>query len=166
MELHYDVWRLWQSSHTSKSTTQQCYFNDCQSIELFLLYKHQKAGKPLVDQSTQEPVKDIFGQPIVCDGAWRAPDSIKTFNAAIANLHTANNQNGVYYEACKDCYAIHENGWYKGCVCHSGCPLTQRSGDPANATEYANSKAEVQKKDANYEKKGSSQLIPADLYFL
>ena len=31
----------------------------------------------------------------------------------------------------------------RGCVCHSGCPLTQRSGDPTNATEYTNSKAEV-----------------------
>ena len=46
-------------------------------------------------------------------------------------------------------------------------PLTQRSGDPTNAaTEYPNSKAAVQKKDANYEKKGSSQLIPADSHFL
>ena len=136
------------------------------SIELFLLYKRQKAGTPLLDPSTQEPVNDIFGKPFVCDGTWRAPDSNKIFNAAIANLHTANNQKGVYHEACKDCLAIHENDQYKGCVRHSGCPLTQRSGDPTNATEYTNSKAEVQKKDANYEKKGSSQLIPADLRFL
>ena len=62
------------------------------SIELFLLYKHQKAGTPLLDPSTQEPVNDIFGKPFVCDGTWRAPDSNKIFNAAIANLHTANNQ--------------------------------------------------------------------------
>ena len=48
----------------------------------------------------------------------------------------------------------------------SGCPQTQRSGDPTNATEYANSIAEVQKKYATYEKKGSSQLIPANLCFL
>ena len=136
------------------------------SIELFLLYNHQKAGTPLLDPSTQEPVKDIFGKPFVCDGTWRAPDSNKIFNAAIASLHTANNQKDVYCEAYKDYLAIHENDWYKWCVHHSGCPLTQRSGDPTSATEYANSKAEVQKKDANYEKKGSSQLIPADLCFL
>ena len=48
----------------------------------------------------------------------------------------ANNQKGVYHEACKDCLAIHENDQYKGCVHDSGCPLTQRSGDPTNATEY------------------------------
>ena len=110
--------------------------------------------------STQELVKDIFGKPFVCDEIWRAPDSNKIFNAANANLHAPNNQKGVYHEACKDCLAIHENDWYKGCGCHSGCPLTQKSGDPTNATEY------VQKTDANYEKKGSSQLIPADLHFL
>ena len=86
------------------------------SIELFLLYKCQKAGTPLLDPSTQEPVNDIFGKPFVCDGRWRAPDSNKIFNAAIANLHTANNQEGVYHEACKDCLAIHENDRYKGCV--------------------------------------------------
>ena len=116
------------------------------SIELFLLYKSQKAGTPPLDLSTQEPVNDIFGKPFVCDGTWRAPDSNKIFNAAIANLHTANSQKGVYHEACKDCLAIHENDWYKGCVCHSGCPRTQRSSDPTNATEYTNSKAEVQKR--------------------
>ena len=135
-------------------------------IELFLLYKCQKAGTPILDPSTQDPVKDIFGKPFVCDGTWRAPDSNKIFNAAIANLHTANSQKGVYHEVCKDCLAIHENDQYKGCVHHSGCPLTQRSGDPTNATEYANSKAEVQNQNANYEKKRSSQLIPADLHFL
>ena len=32
------------------------------SIELFLLYKCQKAGTPLLDPSTQEPVNDIFGK--------------------------------------------------------------------------------------------------------
>ena len=84
------------------------------SIELFLLYKRQKAGTPLLDPSTQEPVNDIFGKAFVCDGTWRAPDSNKIFNAAIANLHTANNQKGVYREACKDCLAIHENDRYKG----------------------------------------------------
>ena len=99
-----------------------------------------------------------------CDGTWRAPDSNKILNAAIANLHTAYNQKHVYCEACHDCLTIHENDWYKGCVCHSGCPQTQRSGDPTNVTEYANSKAEVQK-NANYEMKRSSQLIPADLHF-
>ena len=31
------------------------------SIELFLLYKRQKAGTPLLDPSTQEPGYDIFG---------------------------------------------------------------------------------------------------------
>ena len=97
------------------------------SIELFLLYKCQKAGTPLLDPSTQEPVNDIFGKPFVCDGTWRALDPNKIFNAAIANLHTANNQKGVYHEACKHSPAIHENDQYKGCVCHSGCPLTQRS---------------------------------------
>ena len=56
------------------------------SIEIFLLYKHQKAGKPLPDPSTLEPVKDIFGKPFVCNGTWRAPDSNKIFNVAIANL--------------------------------------------------------------------------------
>ena len=44
----------------------------------------------------------FFGKPFVCDGTWRAPDSNKIFHAAIANLHTANNQKGVYQEACKD----------------------------------------------------------------
>ena len=72
------------------------------SIELFLLYKRQKAGTPLLDPSTQEPVNDIFRKPFVCDGTWRAPDSNKIFNAAIANLDMANNQRGVYHEACKD----------------------------------------------------------------
>ena len=62
------------------------------SIELFLLYKCQKAGTPLLDPSTQEPVKDILGKPFVCDGTWRAPDSNKILNAAISNLQTADNQ--------------------------------------------------------------------------
>ena len=38
------------------------------SNELILLYNHQKAGTPLLDPSTQDPVKDIFGKPFVCDG--------------------------------------------------------------------------------------------------
>ena len=67
------------------------------SIELFLLYKCQKAGTPLLDPLTKEPVKDIFGKPCVCDGTWRAPDSNKIFNPAIANLHTANTKKGVCY---------------------------------------------------------------------
>ena len=84
------------------------------SIELFLLYKCQKGVTPLLDPSTREAVKDIFGKPFLCDGTWRAPYSNKNFIAGIANLSTANNQKGVYHEACKDCLALHENDWYKG----------------------------------------------------
>ena len=88
----------------------------------------------------------FLGNAFVCDGTSRAHNSNKIFNSAITNLHTANNQKGVYHEAFKDCLAIYENDWYKGCVHHSGCPLTQRSGDPTNAIEYTNSKAEAQKR--------------------
>ena len=80
------------------------------SIELFLLYKCQKGVTPLLDPSTQEAVKDIFGKPFLCD---RLLTPI-TICAAIANLSTANNQKGVYHEACQDCLALHENDWYKG----------------------------------------------------
>ena len=38
------------------------------SIELFLLYKHQKAGTPVLDPSTQESVKDILGNPLFVMG--------------------------------------------------------------------------------------------------
>ena len=70
-------------------------------------------GDSTSDPSTKDPVKDILQKPFACDGTWRAPDSNKILNAAIANLHTANNQKGVYHEACNCSLAIHENDQYK-----------------------------------------------------
>ena len=122
-------------------------------------------GHHFLTHQLKSQLRTFLGNPsfVMGHGGLLTPTRFSMQQLQICSLPITK---GVYHEACKDCLAIHENDWYKGGVCHSGCPLTQRSGDPTNATEYANSKAEFQKKDANYEKKGSSQLIPADLHFL
>ena len=58
------------------------------TIALFIIFKRSKKGEPLLDQHGN-PVKDVFGEEIKCQGGWNNPKNAEQYLAAIGCIHAA-----------------------------------------------------------------------------
>ena len=86
-----------------------------ETVESFLRFKRNEPNSPLLDSSTQQPVLDILGNGITCDGAWNTPKMGDIFQASIQDLHIDCHHVGVLKDACEDCCQKVKT------ICHQGC---------------------------------------------
>jgi hypothetical protein len=141
-----------------------------ETVDEFLRFKRMSVNSPLTttyrSSTTNNQVKDVFGDPIFTEGGWKAPKNEMIYAAAIANLHYANNHTSEYTDACEDCRAKPANEQYQGCRVHAGCPRLLRKGNPVSHETYKNVKKQLIKDDHDYKELGSMQLLPVDLRML
>jgi hypothetical protein len=57
------------------------------SLEEFFQFKQQPKDTPLKDEH-RNPVLDIVGHQILCDGCWKSP-YMDSYKASISDLHAA-----------------------------------------------------------------------------
>jgi hypothetical protein len=142
---------------------QHCPSMSVNSLEEFYRFKRQPKGIELVDDKGA-PVKDILGNVIKCDGAWKSP-FIDSYKAAISDLHATNGQTGAYGEPCEGCLNLAADIQHKGCEHHRGQCRLRRCGNPITCVTFYNTQRQQVNwaNEAGYEEKGCSQLLPSDV---
>ena len=78
------------------------------TLKEFLRFKrcHQLRNQPLTKCNSQDPLKDVFNNPITVEGAWNAPKMNEQCKAAITTLHETHGLKNSYKEFCLDCYQL------------------------------------------------------------
>ena len=131
------------------------------SLEQFLRLKRTPKNVELMAM-TGEPILDVDGGQVFCDGGWNQPDKVCQFRSAVTNLHKAHDQDGTYLEPCTLCVKAAKEE--KKCVKHSGSyPRVARCGNPTRNQIFDNTIKQTKKDGAGYIEKGDSQLLPSDL---
>lgn len=135
-----------------------------ETAEQFLCLKRTPRNMELIAIGGA-PVMDVDGQQVFCDGGWKAPKKAGQYQAAVSNLHVANNQEGTYLIPCAACIAAHEKKEENAtCAVHSGSfPRRFRGGNPTKNHVFTNTVAKCMKDGAMYVERGDSQLLPSDL---
>ena len=137
-------------------------------VEEFPRFKRLPPGAPLMSTDGSTQLKDAFGTPMTCDGGWIAPKNAEHFQAAIADIHEANERGGQYTGHCDNCRALPLEERYKGCQHHLGEPRLFAKGNPVEHQEFKNTMELMKQRaiEAGYQENGSSQLLPSDLRIL
>ena len=108
---------------------------DLSVVEEFPRFKRLPPGTPLMSTDGSTQLKDAFGTPMTCDGGWIAPKNAEHFQAAIADIHEANERGGQYTGHCDNCRALPLEERYKGCQHHLGEPRLFAKGSPVEHQE-------------------------------
>lgn len=134
-------------------------------VEEFPRFKRLPAGTPLMSTDGSTQLKDVFGTPMTCDGGWLAPKNSEHFQAAISDIHEANERGGQYTGPCDNCRALAPEEQYKGCQHHLGEPRLFAKGNPVEHQDFKNTMETLKKAaiEDGYQENGSSQLLPSDL---
>jgi hypothetical protein len=135
-----------------------------ETIALYFRYKSWQKGDKLKDFLSNTVVLNIFGDPILCDGAWKDPGNSNQFLSAVTSVHAARAQNGPYKTPCMFC----TEEWSKsqdsnGCRFHPGDIRVWRTGNPRNSDIVKNAYRENTQELFDYEVRGSYQLLPVEL---
>jgi hypothetical protein len=136
-------------------------------VESFVRFKLLNQDEPLLNLHG-EPILDVLGKQMTCDGGWHAPKNIDSYRAALHDIHIANDHTVAYEEACPDCALLDEDDQHKGCQHHKGHPRIYRHGTPTSNIIFTNTVKEMELRAiaAGYKEKGSSQLLPSDFRLL
>jgi hypothetical protein len=140
-----------------------CPSMNANSLEEFFRFKRQQAGTQLKDERGN-PVQDILGNVILCDGRWKSP-YMDTYKASISDLHATNGQTSNYGEPCPGCLDLTPDIQHQGCEHHRGHCRIRRVGNPVESVIFTNTSRQ-QKIWANqegYEEQGCSQFLPSDV---
>ena len=135
------------------------------TVEEFLRLKRTAKNTELVD-ADGEPVLDVLGGQIYCDGGWNAPAKANQLSTAISDMHEAHKQIGAYMEPCHECMRLPVEKKRDGCDKHLNMPKVHRSGNPTTDPLFKNSLRKSRKDGANWIERGDSQLLPSDLLLL
>ena len=148
-----------------KKPPTHCPAMDVYTVEQYLRFKRLDPGSPLLDLD-DEPILDVFGEPMTADGGWKAPKCVDNFRGVLHDIHVANSHSVEYEEKCLDCDSAPER--HLGCEHHLGNPRLFRKGDPSRNIIWTNTLTQMDKlaAKAGYKEKGSSQLLPSDLRLL
>ena len=131
-------------------------------VEQFIRLKRSSRNTELLTIAGA-PVLDIDGGQVFCDGGWNAPNKAEQCQAALSDIHTANNQEGTYLMPCTLCVTAAEEK-EKKCNKHSGSyPRVARCGNPTRNQVFKHTMAQQRRDGAAYVVKGDSQLLPSDL---
>lgn len=140
------------------------------SAEEFLRFKFDTINSPLYEELFRGsvPINDVFGDAMSADGGWNAPKIALIFQAALSDLHIANNNIGQFHDVCDDCLALSREDRHKGCHHHAGRPRFMRTGSPVKHQRFLSTVANIENraKGLNYKEMGCTQLLPSDLRLL
>jgi len=106
-------------------------------VEGFLWFKQQHKGVQLTKISSSDPVCDVFGKPLACNGKWRAPKNADIFKAVLTNLHNVNGER-LFCDFCSDCHSLPRSKWHHCCDPHPGHQKIYCGGDPTNHEIFDN----------------------------
>lgn len=112
-----------------------------------------------MDILSQQPIKDVFGNIILCEGSWKDPKNAEQLISAVGALHAAKGHRETFYDSCEDCIKA-EN---IGCRFHRGSPLLWRKGNPKNCTLIEDVLNKNTKDGSDYVAEGDSPLTPWEL---
>jgi len=71
-----------------------------ETVEGFLRFKRQQKGVQLTKVSSSDPICDVFGKLLACNGKWRAPKNADIFKAAIMGLYKASSKRNTFHGFC------------------------------------------------------------------
>jgi hypothetical protein len=133
------------------------------TISEFIRWKRTASGKPFLNRN-REPIMDVLGRPMFCNGGWNDPRNVLQFNSAVIALHSSHNQRGQYLERCIECVNLERSGsGHLGCQFHRGNPCIWRKGCPVDSGDVENAVKQSSKDGETYEPNGDSPLSPFEL---
>lgn len=142
------------------------------SIALYITWKCDETGAPLLHPHTKAEVKTISGDVMMCHGDWHNWKCLNKFRAAFNALHDAYDLKGNYCEACPtskssnniyDDHTVSSN--WQSCSVHAGAPQLKAKGNGLMSEEAK--KAFNMWKDglrSKHTEKGSCHLLPLHLH--
>lgn len=143
---------------------QKCRPKFCPSIHperisQFITFKRSKKGDLLCD-SDGNPVLNVYGHQVTCQGGWNDPDCVKSMKSALSALHTAAENCGQFNERCEDCLTLDSKEQYHGCSHHRMKPQIWQKGDPFTTQLLKNAIKTSHKEGSTYVTNGDSPLSP------
>jgi hypothetical protein len=79
------------------------------TISEFIRWNQKASGKPFLNRN-REPIMDVLGRPMLCNGGLNDPRNVLQFNSAVIVLHSSRNQHGHYLERCMECVVLERSG--------------------------------------------------------
>lgn len=131
-----------------------------ETISYYIHFKRWKRDTALKNIISNQPILDIFGNPILCEGSWKDPKNVDQFIAAIGTIHAARGHREQFFESCASCIEDEQN---LGCRFHRGNPLLWRRGNPKNCSLLENVISKNTKVGSGYVAKGDSPLTPWEI---
>lgn len=127
------------------------------TIANYIRFKRGEKEQKLVDASTEQPLKDIFGKEIFCVQQWIDPKNVDQFLSAIGTMHASKDHRESFFDCCKECIVEHK-GDKNSIVCrfHKGQPLLWRKGNPKNCSLIENVVRKNTKDGSGYVAQGDS----------
>jgi hypothetical protein len=135
------------------------------TIDLFVRFKMQAKDTVLLDDDG-EIVKDVLGEPVLCQGTWKHPRNVDQCLMAVQACHRARNQVGAFVDVCKQCVELDQAGDANrqlGCKYHRGKPNLWRRGSPKESQLLGDRLKQVSKDCSEYQESGDSALTPFEL---
>ena len=134
-----------------------------ENVALFLKFKSGTKGDLLQNSSGQQ-IKDIFGNPVRCEGTWTAPMNVTRFVSAVNRLHQLRNHMGQYTDKCPNCLALPHERRHIGCKAHEPRPCFRREGNPIQDGSFLISyKGILKTLRKTYKVKGNDQFLPNEV---
>ncbi|KAI3650647.1 hypothetical protein MP228_004128 [Amoeboaphelidium protococcarum] len=133
-----------------------------ETIANFIRFNRFSPDQELIGHD-DHPVKDIFGNVVLCRGGWNDPKNVEQCNTAITVLHEERGNRGQFIESCKLCLSELENGVNHGCRRHLMNPCVWRKGDPTQSEIVQNAQRLSSRAGAAYRPEGDSPLTPYEL---
>ena len=129
----------------------------------FLRYKSHTNKDTQLIGINDEPIFDVLGNKVICDGKWNAVINEKQFGSTITKLHRFRKQNTKeYHDSCPDCFEYYERGQRIGCLDHH-TPQPFRSGNPMFSMQVEKGMRNLKASQEIFDVNGASSLNPFQL---
>lgn len=142
----------------------------------YLDFKYGRKGSHLMegDQLEGNQVKDIKGNPILCQGTWESPGMTDKIRAAVDVLHKAYEVlRNDYVPSCRTCMSMNHPataptslppGQYSSCPAHTSGARVHPTGNVITEQSVKN-RLTFWKEEMNktYETKGAIHLLPGEV---
>jgi hypothetical protein len=161
--------------HRLKCPDNPLPFN-AESFMQYLDFKYGSATQLLRKHGTNEPLLDIMGNQIMCQGTWHSPNQSNKIRSAVYCLHNHYEVlRGPYVVTCPDCVSIHDTfkqqpdyraGSYGSCLRHASGSVLNSSGNVCLSEDVKIKLDRWKENKAAYRKKGSMQMTPSQVRVL
>jgi hypothetical protein len=132
-----------------------------------LRYNVMELGTPLLHHKTNQPILDVDGNEMFCQGNWTGMSSTTTFRNALSKLHSHyEGTTGQYTPQCTRCHQVPLEEALAGKTCceHIGRSQYSRRGSPTTDFAFKNVLKQMQGYVKNvYESRQTWALLPFQL---